>query len=137
VRLCPERDFRREQEQPALADRGIDDLHAAAQIALPVGPSAPEGRRAVEPRYRAHALERRLRTKAEDRAVVEEHVDVILETVGDRGGVVHCHPQNGPGHVILLRRQRPRASFRGAFGEMVLHRQAEQLREAAARPTRR
>lgn len=95
--LRTECDLGGEQKQVALSDRRLNDFNPAIQVTLTEGPPAPQRRGRVEPRHRPQAFSHGFRSKAEDRTVVEEDIDVIVEPLRNRGRVVDRHPEIEPG----------------------------------------
>ena len=81
--------------------------NAAVQIALSPCPSAPKRRGGVEPRDGTDSFQRRLRLEREDRAVVEEDVE-LLGRAADAVGEVLLDGER----LLVLRRVIPRARSR-------------------------
>ena len=106
MRLRAERDLRPERVDTSLADRRLERRGAALEIVLAPRPAAAQRRRAVEPHHRTHAARGGVRRKPEHRAVVEEHVDVVLGTRRGRRRRIHRHAHDRARDVELVAAQR-------------------------------
>src|SRR6478735_7824594 len=136
VRLPAERDLGPEQIDLALPHGRLDYGRAALEIVLPPRPTAAQRRRAVEPRDGPRALERRVGRETEHGAVVEEDIEVLVETRRHWIGVVDRDVEDRARHIVLLAGERSIRLARAAHDEVILDRQVERESERRRRPDR-
>ena len=114
-------DLGAEEVEVPLAHGGFRNRDPALEVALPPRPAGAQGALRVEPCQRAHGTAGRER---KDRRVVEEHIHLWREPVGQWLGVVGGDLEHRAGDKELVRRER--AAGR-ALDKVALHRQAELL----------
>src|SRR5215210_6056212 len=91
VRLRAERDLGAEQVQLALPDLRLGDRDALVEVGLAPCPTAAQRVRRVVPGNRPHTLRGGVGAKGKDRALVEEHIDLLRKASRHRERVVDLH----------------------------------------------
>src|SRR5262249_42617085 len=102
VRLGAPDNFRPKELDAPATYPCIDDFRRLIEILLTPRPTASKRFWRVDPRYRLHALPRRIGQQSECFAVVEKHIGARVETVRQRIGVVDARFDDGARNVELL-----------------------------------
>src|SRR5688500_9461427 len=129
VWLGAEGDLRPEREGASTADGRFERRDTTLEIVLAPRPAAPQRRRAVEPHDRPDSARERVGRQPEDRAVVEEDVDLRLGAGGRWRRRIDRHPHDGARDVELVAAQWAFRLPGQTLDHVVGDRQLQRLRE--------
>ena len=131
VRLRSEGDLGSVHEQLASTDGPLHNGNRVSQVMLSQGPTTSQWTIRAEPSHYFHSLPHRLWSQTKDGAVVKEHIDRRLHSMGKGMLIGQFHAQDGTGEIELIARQRFVFSAGALLNQCVQHGKAQMPRQGS------